>query len=390
MKVYRTFFYLLMAAALFYGLYSGNRVCYLLFIIQLITVLTAVALNLWTISSFSYVQKLSVREAEKGQTVTLHLGIYNDKPFPFTDMKVHIETPAKQDRQDLLINLAPHQEASYDFVLTLPYRGEFMVGMTRLDIQDLFGLFPMHIDMRWLSYYHQISLLVYPRLIELLLPAPARTDSGSVGAAFTFSPSGRDELSHLRAYQLGDSLSRIHWKASIKTRSLVTRQYEDPSGGSCLIFLDSRAISTDSEVLSDRITECATAIIYAHLSAQNRVQLACQDTQYPQVRQAYSLAGFSMLHQWLAMLPFRTGEAVWEALHIQLEQSRPDCLFLIGCSADEQLLQSLDGVPVPCYYWVAQPLPESVAPAPDHVRLASFNQTELETFLSLQLEGGRQ
>lgn len=304
MKVYRTFFYLLMAAALFYGLYSGNRVCYLLFIIQLITVLTAVALNLWTISSFSYVQKLSVREAEKGQTVTLHLGIYNDKPFPFTDMKVHIETPAKQDRQDLLINLAPHQEASYDFILTLPYRGEFMVGMTRLDIQDLFGLFPMHIDMRWLSYYHQISLLVYPHLIELLLPAPARTDSGSVGSAFTFSPSGRDELSHLRAYQLGDSLSRIHWKASIKTRSLVTRQYEDPSGGSCLIFLDSRAISTDSEVLSDRITECATAIIYAHLSAQNRVQLACQDTQYPQVRQAYSLAGFSILHQWLAMLPF--------------------------------------------------------------------------------------
>ena len=90
------------------------------------------------------------------------------------------------------------------------------------------------------------------------------------------------------------------------------------------------------------------------------------------------------------MLPFQTGEAVWESLHIQLEQSRPDCLFLIGCSADEPLLQALEEVPVPCYYWVAQPLPESAPPVPDHVRLASFDQTELETFLSLQLEGGRQ
>ena len=58
-----------MFASLLYGLYSGNRVCYTLFFMQVLILLTALALNLWTILSFSYVQTLNTREAEKGQTV---------------------------------------------------------------------------------------------------------------------------------------------------------------------------------------------------------------------------------------------------------------------------------------------------------------------------------
>lgn len=379
-----------MAAALFYGLYSGNRICYLLFIIQLMTVLTALGLNLWTISSFSYVQKLSAKEAEKGQSVTLHLGIYNDKPFPFTDMKVHVETPAKKDRQDLLINLAPHQEASFDFTLTLPYRGEFMIGMTRLDIQDLFGLVPMHIDMRWLSYYRQLSLLVYPRLLEFSMPAAGHVNAGAAGASAGLIQTGRDDLSHLRIYRQGDAMSRIHWKASVKTHSLVTRQYEDPSGENCLIFLDTRKIADDAEILSDRMCECAAALAYAHLKLQNRVQLCCQDSDYPQLREAYALSDFSLLHQWLALLPFCSAADLWPILNIQLEKSRPDCLYLIGSTLDDSLLQALSGAGLPCYYWLAEALADPPAPAPDSVHLASFCQAELESFLGSQLGGNFQ
>ena len=86
-------------------------------------------------------------------------------------MKIHILAPAPEECQDVWINLAPRQETSFDFIFSLPYRGEYEMGMTRLDIQDLFGLFPMHIDMRWLSYYRTQTVLVYPRSIHFRLPA---------------------------------------------------------------------------------------------------------------------------------------------------------------------------------------------------------------------------
>ena len=43
MKRFRIFYYLLMLASLLYGLYSGNRICYTLFFMQILILLAALA-----------------------------------------------------------------------------------------------------------------------------------------------------------------------------------------------------------------------------------------------------------------------------------------------------------------------------------------------------------
>ena len=389
MKVFRIFYYTLMFAAWFYGQYSGSRIAFLLFIIQLMVLIVALCLNLWTIFSFAYVQTLNTTEAQKGQTVVLHLGIYNDKPFPFTHMKVHVEAPAPEECQDIIINLAPQENASFDFTFSLPYRGEFKIGMTRLDIQDLFGLFPMHIDMRWLSYYHQASLLVYPQLLDFTLPPSSRHSSaGQNGPAALFS-SGQEEFSHLRPWVAGDNASRIHWKASMKLRSLSTRQYQDSTGENSMIFIDSQMIAHDPMATSDRIAECATALLHAHLAQNDCCQLCCGDALYLDVKTAFSLADFPVRHQWLALLPFRMENVEDSALRLlQLASTNmPDHIYVLGSQFSTQIADALAQLYIPAHYWLADPLDYRLAITAPHVQLASFHETNLLLFLQRQLGG---
>ncbi len=389
MKRFRIFYYLLMLASLLYGLYSGNRICYTLFFMQILILLAALALNLWTILSFSYVQTLNTREAEKGQTVTLHLGIYNDKPFPFTHMKIHILAPAPEECQDVWINLAPRQETSFDFIFSLPYRGEYEMGMTRLDIQDLFGLFPMHIDMRWLSYYRTQTVLVYPRTIHFRLPASSQSSATGLGQNLGPLTPGSEEFSHLRPFLPGDLMARIHWKSSIKTRSLKTRQYTDPSGESCLIFIDTQKISKEADRIADQVTECAAALLYAHLVQEDPTRLACGDLSYAQLSESFSLSDYHRCHQWLAMLPFRqeAEEAGAEALHALIHASPVQKLYVLGPTINSACITLLESFPVPCHYWIGSPLPNPAPPLAKQIQLASFHEKETAVFLHDQLGG---
>ncbi len=390
MKAYRVFYYLLLIGALSAGLYTGSRLCFLLVLVQLFTLAAAFGLNLWTLLSFSYTQEISAPEAEKGRTVTLHLGIYNDKPFPFTHMRVRITAPDPRDCREIPIELAPRKSAAFELPLALPRRGEYQIGMTRVDIQDIFGLLPMHLDMRRLPYYRLRTLLVTPRLLPFPLPASAASAESRTRALELMT--GEEELSHLRAFVPGDSLARVHWKASLKLGSLMTRQQEDPSGGWCLIALDTRPIGEDGDELADRITECAAAVLRAHLQQQDRVRILCPDSGYAQPEPVSDLQSLQELLRWLALLPFRAGEdgeelAVLLAGWMQAE--RPACVYVLGAEPDEQSLALLREADVPCFYWVAKPLPEGTETAAGHLRAASFYGTEMTEFLARRAEEER-
>ena len=84
MKAFRVCFYTVMALCLLGGMINGIRAYYLVFFFQLALVCISLALNLWTILSFSYVQQIDEKRAVKGGFCQLHVGIYNDKPFPFS------------------------------------------------------------------------------------------------------------------------------------------------------------------------------------------------------------------------------------------------------------------------------------------------------------------
>ena len=381
MKLYRALYWIVMLCALVWGLYSGNRFSWLLFLLLLFALLAALALDLWTYVSFSYLQKLDVKESEKGRTAGLSLSIYNDKPFPFTHMKVQIETPNLQESRALEIDLAPKEHCDFQLSLSLPRRGEYKVGMTKLSVQDVFGLLPMRMDLRLLPYYRQQPLLVLPRIRELSLTGGDQL-SGSTGSAGN-SASGQEEFSHLTDWQSGDRFSAVHWKASARTGTLMTRRYEDPQRESCLIFLD-RVELDDAD--SDLIAECAATLLQAHLKRGDGVRFACSSQGAKEPPAVRGISDVTDARRWLATLPFHELKSDAEALEEALSEKTFGRIYLLGGSLSEGLYTLLEGRvdPLSCFYFQARPLELRVGNGGE-MHIASFYERDMEEFLQEQL-----
>lgn len=378
MKFYRVIYWAMLVCSLLFGLYSGSRFSWIVFLTLALVLLDALGINLWTYFSFSYLQTLSAEEEEKGQTVNLHLGIYNDKPFPFTHMRVTVEAPDPAENQTLEIELLPKTECSFDIPLSLPRRGEFQVGMTRLDLQDVFGLLPMRFDLRRLPYYRQKPLLVLPRAREVSLPfenALRSADGGQHSAG-----AGQEEYSHLRDWQAGDRLSRIHWAASAKAQVLLSRQYETPAGESCLIYLDCRALADD---LSDRLTECAATLLCAHLNRGDSVRLLAGGLE-KQPERAFSPGQETALRRWLALLKFDQKTCEPEFLKIALSQEQYSRVYALGGEMEPLLAKTLEQLSTSWRYWVTNSLPPEME-GRYQGRLASLGQQRLIEFLRRHL-----
>lgn len=380
MKAFRILYWAVMLGAFLYGLYSGERFPWLLFLIQALVLLSALCVNMWTVWSFSYIQELSGSQGEKGQTTGLHIGIYNDKPFPFTRMRVTVEVPDPAETQTLNIDLAPNRDCSFDLRLSLPMRGEFLVGMTRLDLQDVFGLLPMHFDLRRLPYYRQKPLLVLPRVRDFSLPAGGAAQRP--GSGLNSPSAGQEELSHLRDWQPGDRLSRVHWAATAKTRTLLSRQYEDPSGGSALIFIDCRTLPEPS---ADLLTECAATLLYAHLCRGDQVDMRANDPHALPPERAFSLSGLSGLRQWLALLKFNQPKPDRGPLAQAVGGESYSSVYVLGGSLDPEILRLLEALDMPCRYWLSEPLPGGADSR--RVNLASLGREDVCEFLYKHLGG---
>lgn len=378
MKVYRVLYWLIMIGALLLGAYSGSRLCWLLFFVQALVLVAALGIDLWTAFSFSYLQKPNVDQGEKGQTVELHIGIYNDKPFPFTRMRVTVEALDPAENQTLGIDLAPRDSCAFDLSFSLPMRGEYLVGMTWLELQDVFGLLPMRFDLRRLPYYRQSSLLVLPRVEETALPGgmPEIINGGGSAAG-----AGQEELSRLREWMPGDKMSRIHWAETAKTRTLYARQYEDSAGGLCLIWLDCRRLSDRS---ADRLAECAASLLYAHLDRGDLVDLRSGNPETRRPERAFSTADLTSLRQWLALLKFDGVKGEREALARDTAGEHYSRIYVLGGEFDPELARQLEPLEASCRYWIAGALPAN-GQISSHIGIASLGQGELSAFLNRHL-----
>ncbi len=381
MKLYRFVYWALLICSLLFGLYSGNRFSWTVFLTLALVLLAALGVNLWTFFSFSYVQELSAEEEEKGRTVELHIGIYNDKPFPFTRMKATVEAPDPAENQTLAIDLAPKASCAFDLQLSLPRRGEFLAGMTRLDLQDVFGLLPMRFDLRRLPYYRQKPILALPRMGDFALPFTGAAQS--VGSGRAAAGAGQEEYAYLRNWQAGDRLSRIHWAASAKTRALFSRQYENPAGESCLIYLDCHTLSDE---LSDRLTECAATLLCAHLSRGDSVRLlAGGETEQPE--RAFTTAQLPALRRWLALLKFDEKAGNARGLRDILIGEQYGRVYVLGGAFDPAVAHALDGSRFFWRYWLAGPLPEELTGRYQGC-LASLGRQDVSEFLYQHLVDG--
>lgn len=335
------FFWLLLGAA------SGERVFFVLFFLQIFLVLAALAINIWAALTFTFTQELSAEQTIRGQPVHLKLDIHNEKPFPFPLMRIQMAVPDPLEKNELKFNLAADAQLSFDLELNCPHRGSYVVGMTVIDFIDLYGIFRMPFDMRLLPYYREKRLLVFPRVI----PLPGLSLKVSGQAAVSSLPGAVDDqlepFATVRDYRPGDAAKLIHWKASLRQRHLLTRQFDASGEPQILLLLDRQTPGGQASMnlqTVDAGCEAAASLTRTLLIRGWPVKIISMG-EARDVQTGSSLKDFQRLHRWLAQVDFN-GQTPFHQF-LSAEMARPHesrAILFITHEASAALLSVLRGI----------------------------------------------
>lgn len=275
MRAIHTGYAIVLIAALLGGLATGLRLYYILFITLATMYLLCVGMNLWTFISFSYTQKLAADQGTRGESISLEVGVYNDKLFPFTHMAVHVQGVEKGVDRTVRVELMPRESMTETLPLPLTCRGVYEVGMTILEVTDCFGLCAMRFDLRRLTYYRTKKITVLPAAEELPLLPPARGDARELPGARALDDG--ESFAFVRAYRPGDSLKRVHWKRSAGRGQLFLKQYDRPEEPAVTLLLDDRTVACEDPAqkaaLEDALCSVAVTLIRQALRSRRVARL---------------------------------------------------------------------------------------------------------------------
>lgn len=132
-----------------------------------------------------------------------------------------------------LFSFGPRGKATLYYQLQCNRRGYHQIGPLMVETGDLFGL---HRRYRMLTSPH--FLLVYPEIAPLEgYDLASRMPLGEIRMAHRlFEDPTR--IAGVRAYQQGDPLNRVHWRATARTGLLHSKIYEPSTVAGATLLLD--------------------------------------------------------------------------------------------------------------------------------------------------------
>ena len=200
-----------------------------------------------------YERRLGARRAVAGDTVPLDITIWNRKPLPLpwiaaedlvTD-GIGVRERPMMERDDerlgrrVLANawaLAWYERVVRHFHVEARRRGLYEFGPVRLRVRDILGR-----DAGGGELAADEMLLVGPRTV----PVRARgRDAAPLGERRAPHSMHADPALYggVRPFQPGDPLRRIHWRATARLGTTVSRRYEPARGRAVVIAIDVQTI----------------------------------------------------------------------------------------------------------------------------------------------------
>ncbi len=270
-------FLLIALTLLVIALSVGGAMYYMLFwmlmMMLLVSLETALA-TLWSIRVSTSAQKT---RAVRGETVAIRVKIRRGTLLPVGAVELEVSTPAdERSAGKIAVNLPPRQEREYRYAVVCPHRGHYDMGVTRVRVTDIFGLFTFgrKID------GGNVTVTVLPRTFPVESMALEPGDTGPQGRVRTSedisSPSG------VRPWQEGDHLRKVHWKLTMRKQELMVRTYEESARPDTLILMDARAISAPRAQIpsiEDALCEAAASAALAQMNAGYPVRMPLSTAQ---------------------------------------------------------------------------------------------------------------
>ncbi|MDP2287935.1 MAG: DUF58 domain-containing protein [Actinomycetota bacterium] len=152
-------------------------------------------------------------------------------------------------------------------------RGKFLVGPSRLEFADLFGL-----RVRTLATRALTQVVVVPRIVAV----PQLVQVTPISSGVLDERPGSEQFHSLREYVPGDPMRLIHWRSSARAGKLMVRRLVDTTVPTLLVVLDldkrsynktaSQFSSFDADAFEAAV-DLAASCVLAHCTSAQRVLL---------------------------------------------------------------------------------------------------------------------
>lgn len=210
-----------------------------------------------------------------GEAVTVEVQLRNRSllPIPWLHAReavpLALHSPSSVRR---VISLRPRESVHIRYDLSCRRRGYYDVGPLQLTNGDLFGFADAEHSTAPVDH-----LIVYPEIIPLArLGFPSKSPFGTIRA---HQPIFEDpaRTAGMRDYRPGDSLRRIHWKASARQEGLLVKTYQPAISLQTLLLvnLNSAEYSRQTRMSGPEWAVAVAASLASHLAgARQAVGLA--------------------------------------------------------------------------------------------------------------------
>lgn len=268
MNLRRIIFVLSAVLLLISGLYSGERLFFIGFVLMCLVLLVSIVSVIYAAAMFKYLQTMTPLQGVKGETVRYKLQLSNDSWFPIAYLSISYDTIDSLlggQASKVTMSLTPRTTVEQEQDILCRFRGRWQVGVKSAVIRDFFGLISLKLNVTRFLSHKTISLLVKPRIVVLSrLPMRRKKDEGPM-ETLPRPTSDTAMMSDIRKYAYGDQLKKIHWKLTARTRELMVKNYEESSLPDMLLYLDTSSPELERMErlnLEDTLVECATAVVH--------------------------------------------------------------------------------------------------------------------------------
>jgi uncharacterized repeat protein (TIGR01451 family) len=230
----------LLAAAL---VLESGLLAYATYVLLGLLLVSRLLARAW-IENLSAERSCSREVAEAGESVRVTVTVHNRGwlPVPWVLLEDMLPTEALavgqprlrvKGRRLQLRLIRGGGKAVVEYRLKCRMRGYYQIGPLVMETGDLFGL-----HRRYRVAAEPAYLLVYPKVVPLEgYDIASRRPIGEVRLTHRLYEDPT-RISGVRAYQAGDPLNRVHWRATARTGTLHSKVYEPSTLAGATILLD--------------------------------------------------------------------------------------------------------------------------------------------------------
>ena len=349
-------FLLLTATLLAIALSTGTAVYYLMAAMMGMMALVGFASALTTLLTLKIGIAAQKRRVVRGETVAVRLTLRRRTMLPTGLIELEVSAPDDgRDMGRMVVDTVPLKGREYRYAVRCAHRGLCEVGISRLRVTDVFGLF---------SFSRRVKdtlarVEVTPRVSTVPAVVVQAGDENLRGRVRMTedlaSPSG------VRDWEDGDSLKKVHWKLTARRRALMVRTFEESARPDFLILMDCapvNALQSHVRTIEDVMCESAASAALAQMQAGYTVRMPLNTSNPSEIsgQTAGEITYFLSALTWLAFdSPYSFEQVI--ALELRRMQ-RTGALILISTRLNASLAELAlrvrqIGVEVQ-YVWVAE------------------------------------